>query len=252
MGKIFVSPGEISDATIDITNPGDVHHLTRVLRVKCGDELEISDGVKWEYVTRIEEIEKDRIVCRIEDRQAHSREPKTRVTLYQGFPKGAKMDTIIQKCVELGAHEIVPVYMDRSIVTDTGKGEKKAERWQKIADEAATQCRRGIRPNIAVSEKASKIFNSIVKHKLIVLPYENEEGRSLKDALADFRKNHPEDAEKGADIALIIGPEGGFSDKEVACFREAGAEVVTLGKTILRTETAGPAALAMIMYELEL
>jgi 16S rRNA (uracil1498-N3)-methyltransferase len=252
MGKIFVNPSDIGDATIVITEPGDVHHLSRVLRVKCGDSLEISDGVKWEYATKIEEIEKDRIVCRIEDRQAHAREPKTRVTLYQGFPKATKLDSIIQKCVELGAEKIVPVYTDRSVVTDTGKGEKKAGRWQKIADEASTQCRRGKRPNIAVPVKLNEIFNSIVKHKLIIMPYESEEGRTLKDALADFRKNHPEDAEKGADIALIIGPEGGFSDKEVEHFREAGAEVVTLGKTILRTETAGPAALAMIMYELEL
>lgn len=252
MGKIFVNPSDIGDATILITEPGDVHHLSRVLRVKCGDSLEISDGVKWEYVTKIEEIEKDRIVCRIEDRQTHAREPKTKVTLYQGFPKATKLDSIIQKCVELGVEKIVPVYMDRSVVTDTGKGEKKAGRWQKIADEAAVQCRRGKQPNIALPAKLNEIFNTIVKHKLIILPYENEGGRSLKDALLDFKKNNPEDASKGADIAVIIGPEGGFSDKEVERFREAGAEVVTLGKTILRTETAGPAALAMIMYELEL
>ncbi|MBR6014455.1 MAG: 16S rRNA (uracil(1498)-N(3))-methyltransferase [Firmicutes bacterium] len=252
MGKIFVNPAAVGDATIEITEPGDVHHLARVLRVKCGDSLEISDGVKWEYVTRIEEIEKDRILCRIEDRQAHAREPKTKVTLYQGFPKATKLDSIIQKCVELGVEKIVPVYMDRSVVTDTGKGEKKAGRWQKIADEAAVQCRRGKQPVIAIPAKINEIFNSIVKHKFIILPYENEEGRTIKDALSEIKKNHPGDVEAGADIALIIGPEGGFSDNEVERFKEAGAEVVTLGKTILRTETAGPAALSMIMYELEL
>ncbi len=252
MGKIFVSPGEILDTTIDITNSGDVHHLTRVLRVKCGDKLEISDGVKWEYVTSIQQIEKDRIVCRIEDRQAHSREPKTRVTLYQGFPKSSKMDTIIQKCVELGVNEIVPVYMDRSVVTDTGKGEKKLERWQKIADEAATQCRRGMRPNIQLPTGLENILNSVVKHKLILLPYENEEGRTLKDALRAFKDRDATAAEKGADIAVIIGPEGGFSDREVKLLKEVGADCVSLGKTILRTETAGMAALSMIMYELEL
>ncbi len=252
MGKIFVSPGEISDATIDITNAGDVHHLTRVLRVKCGDKLEISDGVKWEYLTSIQQIEKDRVICRIEDRQAHAREPKTRVTLYQGFPKASKMDTIIQKCVELGVNEIVPVYMDRSIVTDTGKGEKKLERWQKIADEAATQCRRGMRPNVKLPAAFEKTLNSIVKHKFIILPYENEEGRTLKDALRDFKNREGDAAEEGADIAVIIGPEGGFSDREVETLKEAGADCVSLGKTILRTETAGMAALSMIMYELEL
>ncbi len=251
MAMIFVNPTDIGERSIQINDKGDVHHLTRVLRLREGDVLEISDGEKWEYKAVVEYIDTGCIMCNILDKQAHAREPNTRVTLYQGFPKAAKMDTIIQKCVELGVDTIVPVYMDRSVVTDKGKGEKKLERWQKIADEASMQCRRGKRPEVLLPLKFKSVIEDLKSYDLILFPYENEEGRTIKVALKEFAGRFTGKIEN-ARIAVVIGAEGGFSDKEAELLKEIGADCVSLGKTILRTETAGPATLAMIMYELEL
>lgn len=157
------------------------------------------------------------------------------------------MEAIVQKCVELGIYEIVPVWTERTVVTDKGNFKKKLERWQKIADEAVKQCRRGIIPSVAKDAKLAGL--SFDGYDLVLLAYENEERQSLKDCLEAIDKKG---AEKPKKIAIIIGPEGGFSENEVKLMTESGARSVTLGKTILRTETAGPAMLAMIMYAMEL
>jgi len=155
------------------------------------------------------------------------------------------MELIIQKAVELGAFQIVPVFTDRSVVTDNGKMGKKIERWQKIADEAVKQCKRGIIPRISEELKFKEMVGKLKNFDLVLFPYENEENRSIKDSLRFL-------AEKPRNVAIIIGPEGGFSDQEATALKAVGADCVTLGKTVLRTETAGLAAIAMIMYELEL
>ena len=167
------------------------------------------------------------------------------MTLFQGIPKAGKMEGIIQKSVELGVHAIVPVFMERTVVVDKGNFGKKQDRWQKISDEAVKQCKRGIIPEVGSAVKFSGMLDALPNYDLILFPYENEENRTIKDCLRQITCL-PET------VAIIIGPEGGFSDKEARMLDEAGAERVSLGKTILRTETAGPAALAMTMYELEL
>ncbi len=259
MGKIFVEPSAVGPEFIRITDSSDVHHLTRVLRIKRGEKLEISDGLKWEYTACAEEIGQDEILCRIEDKQAHAREPKTRVTLFQGFPKAGKLDYIVQKCVELGVDTVVPVYMDRSVVTDKGKNEKKQARWQKIADEASMQCRRSRLSQIRMPLRFKEMTEELSSFDLLLFPYENEENYTIKDALMAFKErtgakgaSTAQNAEEGPKVAVVIGPEGGFSEKEAEALKEMGAETVSLGKTILRTETAGPAALSMIMYEMEM
>ncbi len=263
MIKFFVKPEAVAGSNIYIEKKNDIKHLTKVLRAKCGDAVCISDGGEWEYETEIAEIDETCVTLRITDKQKPAREPRTRVTLYQGIPKASKMETIIQKNVEMGIDSIVPVFMERTVVTDKGQFGKKLERWQKIADEAVKQCKRSKIPQIEspVSfEEMLKEISSKGKYDLVICPYENEENRTMKDCLRGQPSQNAQTSDYDAasasakQVAVIIGPEGGFSDKEITMFGQCGASVqlVTLGKTILRTETAGLAALAMIMYELEL
>lgn len=243
--RLFTSRENVEEKYIRITDKGDIRHMVRVMRLRPGDPVDVSDGSKWEYETVIDEIFEDEVLLRIVDKQAFSREPKLRITLFQGIPKAGKMETIIQKCVELGVFEIVPVFMDRTVVVEKGNFGKKLERWQKISDEAVKQCKRGIIPKVCEQIKFSEMAKSLADFDLVIFPYENEENLTIKDALRSLTK-------KPETVAIIIGPEGGFSDKEAEILTEAGTSKVTLGKTILRTETAGMAAIAMTMYELEL
>ena len=245
MRKFFVKPEDIGTDRIFITDPSDVKHMVKVLRAKEGDSLLISDGYMWEYTGCIEEITDDQVILQIVDKQKSATEPFTKITLFQGVPKGSKMETIVQKTVELGVYEIVPVFMERTIVTDNGKFDKKIQRWQKISAEAVKQCKRGIIPEIAEKTSFTEMEERLKDYDLILLPYENEEDFSIKECL----RNLPSKPET---VAIIIGPEGGFADYEADKLVELGAVMVTLGKTILRTETAGMAAIAMTMYELEL
>jgi 16S rRNA (uracil1498-N3)-methyltransferase len=155
------------------------------------------------------------------------------------------METIIQKSVELGAFAVVPVFTARSVVIDDGNFHKKIQRWQKISNEAVKQCRRGIIPRVREAMTFQEMLDSLPPFDLALFPYENETERTIKEALRSVPK-------KPGTAALIIGPEGGFSDGEARALVRAGAVSVSLGKTVLRTETAGMAAIAMTMYELEL
>lgn len=245
MSRFFVRPENVGAAGISVTEKEDIHHITKVLRLKKGDKIDISDCVEWEYKAEIVDIESEVVLAKILDKQKFAREPELKITLFQGLPKQGKMELIIQKAVELGVWKIVPVFTDRSIVTDNGKMGKKIDRWQKIADEAVKQCKRGIIPQIGEELKFREMMDQLETFDLVLFPYENENNRSIKDSLRGI-------TEKPKKLAVIIGPEGGFSEKEAMDLKTSGADCVTLGKTILRTETAGLAAIAMIMYELEL
>lgn len=246
MSRFFVNPEDIGNNLITIHNADDIHHMMKVLRLKEGDEVDISDGVEWEYRVRIKSLEKGEVELAILDKQAFAAEPDVKVTLFQGIPKQGKMETIIQKCVELGVHRIVPVFMDRTVVVDRGNFGKKVDRWNKVSAEAVKQCRRGIIPE--VTAPITGMPDQLEEFDMVLLPYENEKGTTIKDVLRG-----EEDADrKLRNIAVIIGPEGGFSEEEADAIIGAGGISVSLGRTILRTETAGMATLAMIMYELEL
>lgn len=274
MIKFFVEEEAVASSRIYLEDAQDIKHLTRVLRAKCGDAVTVCDGTGWEYETEIEEIEDGCVTLRIVDRQKDATEPLTRVTLFQGVPKAAKMETVIQKTVELGVDCIVPVFTARTVVVEKGNFSKKMTRWQKIADEAVKQCKRGKIPQVEPQLDFDEMCEKLEDYDLILCPYENETGRTLKDCLREacgsFVKDEPNEKNpcerrdvSGASfadnipprkIALIIGPEGGFADEEIAKLRAlpTPAQIVSLGKIILRTETAGMAALAMIMYEYEL
>lgn len=267
MSKFFVDPSAVSGAHIYLENKDDLHHLRKVLRARPGMELDISDGDCWEYKTCLEELTEDCATLKILDKQKFATEPATRVTLYQGVPKASKMETVIQKTVEMGVDTIVPVFMERTVVVEKGNFGKKLERWNKIAAEAVKQCKRGIIPHVTESYDVDKMLAELPNYDLTICPYENEDGLTIKDFLRAATQSSvappPAAVQPGLEstgrtgpqalrVALIIGPEGGFSEGEIEKLKAAGAATVTLGKTILRTETAGLAALAMIMYELEL
>lgn len=263
MSRFFVGPENIGLNTIVIDNKDDLHHMRRVLRLGEGDEVDVSDSVEWEYRARIVSLEDDEAQLEILDKQAFAGEPSVQVTLFQGIPKQGKMETIIQKCVELGVYEIVPVFMDRTVVKDKGNFGKKIDRWNKVSQEAVKQCRRGIIPQVREAVSMKEVLRDsdhsgrpdlFEDFDLVLFPYENEKGTTIKDALLTAANPMYQEITGNAleRVAVIIGPEGGFSDAEAKAIVAGGGESVSLGKTILRTETAGMAALAMIMYELEL
>lgn len=244
MSRFFVPPENVGEGTIVIDNKEDLHHMMKVLRLSAGDKIDVSDSEVWEYSCEIISLDSDYGEVKILDKQKFTAEPDVRVTLFQGIPKQGKMELIVQKCVELGVKSIVPVFMARTVVVDKGNFGKKIQRWQKVSDEAVKQCKRGIIPEISQPLKTADVIKQFDRFDLVLFPYENEDGRTIKDELRNC--GAPES------VAVIIGPEGGFSDEEAAAIVSAGGRSVSLGKTTLRTETAGMAAIAMIMYELEL
>lgn len=242
MHRFFIEPEAIADGAAVITGE-DVQHIAKVLRLGAGDEVALSDGRKTEYTARIERVEKERVTLRVLSSAQSETEPRCAVTLYQGLPKAGKLETIIQKCVELGVSRVVPFEAARSVVKLSEREfEKKRPRYARVAYEAAKQSRRGIIPE--VSGLAWLLAEDFSQYDLVLLAYEEERTMTLKAAL----RRMPE-AER---LALIIGPEGGFAPEEAGLLCEHGAVPVSLGPRILRTETAGMATLAMALYELEL
>ncbi|MDO4554233.1 MAG: 16S rRNA (uracil(1498)-N(3))-methyltransferase [Lachnospiraceae bacterium] len=244
MYRFFMEDGITSEK--DITIQGDdYNHIKNVLRMKPGEEVLISDGKDREYLCRIKEIRNQEILLAIEDIIGTSRELPTKITLFQGFPKGDKMEQIIQKTVELGVYEIVPVMMKRSIVKlDEKKAARKTERFNQIALSAAKQSKRGIIPKVSSPVKFEEAVRQAKEMDAFLLPYENAEGMEGARTLLKSMKGKDS-------IAVFIGPEGGFDDSEVRMAMEAGAKTLTLGNRILRTETAGMAVLSILMFLLE-
>jgi 16S rRNA (uracil1498-N3)-methyltransferase len=222
-----------------------------------GDEAMLSDGASFEYHARISEILPDNILFEILDKQGFGSEPSVRITLFQAIPKQGKMEVMVQKSVELGVHTIVPVYTARSVPKgNIDNAVVKRDRWQRVAAEAGKQCRRGIIPAVETPIPMGEAVVKLSGFDMAIFPYENEEDVTIRDVLApayaDWKSRSAEEVGEGARIAVFIGPEGGITDEEAAALVHAGAKSCSLGKRILRTETAGPAAIAMLMYEWEL
>ena len=242
MPKYFTEPENIKDGFIEIFSD-EVKHILNVMRMEIGDTLTICDGQSNDYLCRICETGKNCLKAKIEETTKSESEPKTKITLYQGLPKSDKMELIIQKCVEIGVCRIVPVITERAVVKieKGAKEDKKTERWQKIAESAAKQSGRGIIPAVERPMKFKDAIEEAVKNGEAIIPYENEKDRGLKE----FVKNS-----KAENIGIFIGPEGGFDTKEIEFAVENGVMSVTLGKRILRTETAGIVTSAIVLYEL--
>lgn len=245
MYHFFVQPEQIQGKTIRITG-SDVNHIKNVLRMKPGEELSVSNGVDGkEYRCGIESIGEDEILCTLRFIKEEGLELPSRIYLFQCLPKADKMELVIQKAVELGACAVIPVAAKRCVMKLDAKKEKnKLARWQQIAEAAAKQSKRRIIPEITrvMSMKEAVSFAADMDVKLF--PYELAEGMERTRKLVDGVK-------AGQRIAVFIGPEGGFEDSEVEEARKAGFAPITLGKRILRTETAGFTVLAWLMYRLE-
>lgn len=246
MQRFFVEPHQIDEVAHQIHIVGtDVNHISNVLRMKQGEEVWISDGGKKEYRCAIEGFSLDEVLLHIIYAQEPDYELPSRIYLFQGLPKADKMELIIQKAVELGAYEVIPVETKRCVVKlDGKKAAKKVDRWQQIAESAAKQSKRMLIPNVheVISFKEALKYAQSMDIRLI--PYELTKGmQETKEIL--------EAIEPGQSIGIFIGPEGGFEEKEVAAAIEEGAKPITLGRRILRTETAGLAILSVLMFQLE-
>ena len=246
MQRFFVEPHQIDEGTHQIHILGsDVNHISNVLRMKQGEELWISDGGKKEYRCTIEEFSPDEVLLHIIYAQEPDYELQSRIYLFQGLPKADKMELIIQKAVELGAYEVIPVETKRCVVKlDGKKAAKKVGRWKQIAESAAKQSKRMLIPNVHEVLTFKEALKYAESMDVRLIPYELAKGmQETKEILADIQP--------GQSIGIFIGPEGGFEEKEVETAISEGAKPITLGKRILRTETAGLAILSVLMFQLE-
>lgn len=244
MHQFFVEPENIQGNKIVITGE-DVNHIKNVLRMKVGDEIAVSNGVDGkEYRCGIVSISEE-VLCELRFVKEDGVELPSKITLFQGLPKADKMELIVQKAVELGVYEIVPVSMGRCIVKlDEKKQKSKISRWQGIAESAAKQSKRRIVPQVTSVMSMKEACKYASEMDIVLVPYELAEDmpktRELIEAI-----------NPGQRIGFFIGPEGGFEEMEIALAMEAGAKPITLGKRILRTETAGFTVLSILMYHLE-
>lgn len=244
MYRFFVSDENILEDSIVIRGT-DVNHIKNVLRMKIGEEILLSDGNDKEYLCSICSLEETEVRAKILDINGPSRELPVKVYLFQGLPKGDKMETVIQKMVELGAYEIVPVSTKRAIVKlDEKKAVNKVKRWNLISESAAKQSKRGIVPKVADVCSFKQAVTIAKELDMILMPY--EEAENMEETRNILRQIKP-----GMSVGIFIGPEGGFAPEEVGMIKEVDGSPITLGKRILRTETAGMAIMSVIMFMME-
>lgn len=247
MYKFFVTEKQIEGDKAKIIGE-DVNHIANVLRLKKKDKIILCNKDEGcSYETEIVEVSKESITCNIVSKTLENVESNVNVDIYQGLPKMDKMEYIIQKATELGVKNIYPVTMARSIVKlDDKTALKKVDRWNKIAEVAAKQSKRDFIPNIKNVINIENICQNAEKYDIILIAYENEKINTLKAELNKLNR------EKELKIAVVIGPEGGIDEKEVKKLVDIGGKCITLGKRILRTETASLVILSNIIYEFEL
>lgn len=268
MPKFFIEatlPPDVDRFTI---RGEDARHIRQVLRMQPGEVLVVGDAARVDHVCVIDGFTEDGVALEIRERQPNQTEPSFQATIYQGLPKGDKFDQIVQKAVELGISRIVPVVCRRSIVKlDIADAAKKNVRWSRIAQEAAKQCGRGAIPEVALplrfAAAVAEASRAMAGGALAFIPYEAERDQGLRQLLEDRlpaasimrsaleavnAEGAVAEAENRPEVAFFIGPEGGFAPEEIDQALAAGIVPVSLGRRILRTETAGPAVLAMLGY----
>ncbi|MCR5205082.1 MAG: 16S rRNA (uracil(1498)-N(3))-methyltransferase [Lachnospiraceae bacterium] len=246
MYHFYTEKTNITDKTISIYGD-DVNHIKNVLRMKEGEEIIICDSEGTDYHTRIVSLDRDEVVTEILSSGISEAELPFRIHLFQGLPKKDKMEMIIQKSVELGVFEIIPVMTKRVIIKldDKKKEESKIKRWQAISESAAKQSGRGIIPRVFGCTGFKDAIKMASRMDVFLIPYENADSSSegMKQALKQI-----ENIPSGSDVAIFIGPEGGFEPAEVDDAVSSGAKVISLGKRILRTETAGMMLLSVMGF----
>ncbi len=244
MYQFFVEDTQVGEDSVTIEG-SDVNHIRNVLRMKRGEKVRISTNSGKNYFGEIEELSETMVLVAIVEECADGTELANKIYLFQGLPKSDKMELIIQKAVELGAYEIIPVAMKNCVVKlDEKKAGSKVARWQEIAKSAAKQSKRSLIPTVHMPMSYKEAVEAAATLDVVLVPYENERGMAAtKEAI--------EAITSGQSIGIFIGPEGGFADDEIALAREKQMQLISLGKRILRTETAGLATLSILMYHLE-
>jgi 16S rRNA (uracil1498-N3)-methyltransferase len=237
--RVFTDKSDICEGCVFIKGQ-DSEHIRTVLRLQPGDHLLVCDGENGQYDAVIISADKNGINVKLGPYTFLDSEPAVSITLYQSLPKSDKMDSIIQKSVELGVYAIIPFQSVFSVSRISGDDRKKTDRWQKIAREAARQSGRGIVPKVSMPVPFDAVLDAVKGHEIILAAHSDEKELLLAKVLADKKsvKN----------IGILIGPEGGFSPPEIESLMQQGAVPVSLGKRILRTETAGPAMISALMY----
>jgi len=237
----FVSPEQIKAGRVSLSGP-DAVHIAKVLRLGAGKSIIVLDGRGKSYLAVIEQACKDKVDCTIQKELPVAAGPSLKVTLVQGIPKGDKMDLVIQKGTELGLSRVIPLISERVVVKLAGdKLLHRRERWQRIALEAAKQCRRPDVPEVSEPQSWEQVLALLPPEAAALIPWEEEFVETLK--------NFCRCSQAPEEIYIFIGPEGGFTREEVELARSHGVRPVTLGPRILRTETAGLAVLAVVLYQ---
>lgn len=245
MYRFYIEENQIGQEHIEVTG-ADVNHMVHVLRLEEGDWVVLCDQAGKDYVCRIADITKNSVFCHIEKVQDSGTELSGRIYLFQALPKQDKMEWIIRKAVELGVYAVVPVKTRRCVMklNDEAKIKKKVDRWQEIARAAGKQSDRGIVPEIYAPVDFSEALSMASSLACNLFPYELAEGMERsRECMAE--------AAASASVGIFIGPEGGFEEEEVKRAVEAGCQVISLGKRILRTETAGLAVLSVLMFQMQ-
>ena len=244
MPKFFIKSENLKENEEIWITGKDVNHIKNVLRKKQDDLLNVCNSdTSQNYEVKILKLFDDRIICKIISNKVSNSESELNLTIYQGLPKADKMELIIQKCTELGVKEIVPTIMKRSVVKLKEKDkENKINRWQKIAEVAAKQSGRDFVPKINNIINFNQI--DYQKYDRVLVLYENEDKLSIKQVINELKN------EKILNLAIVIGPEGGFDEKEIQDLSKPNISIVTLGKRILRTETVALVVSGILMYEL--
>jgi len=244
MRHFFVPIEQIADTSLFIAG-SDVNHIVNALRMAPGEKFVALDGKGSEYLCAFRSADDERVLADILEKKPVSAELPSKLYLFQGLPKGEKMDFIIQKAVELGVYEVVPVITERTIVRlDTAKAAKKTTRYNAIAESAAKQAGRGIIPKVLAPMTWNAALSYAAELDRVLIPYELE--RNMEKTKRTLGELKP-----GESIGVFIGPEGGFAGREVNEAIDMGAVSISLGKRILRTETAGLAILAALMFQME-
>ncbi|MEI3228810.1 MAG: 16S rRNA (uracil(1498)-N(3))-methyltransferase [Lachnospiraceae bacterium] len=244
MYQFFVDDAHIGREFVTITG-ADVNHIKNVLRMKAGEKIRISNQQGRDYYCEISEVTDTFVQADILNEDAASTELPSKIYLFQGIPKGDRMETVIEKAVELGVYEIIPVAMKYCVVKlDAKKEAAKVARWQKQAEAAAKQSKRSIIPKIHPVMSYKEAVEYAMQCDVRLVPYENERGmQGTREALSTIKA--------GTSVSVMIGQEGGFAEDEIAQVKDS-MQVISLGKRILRTDTAGIAVMSMLMLELEM
>ncbi len=244
MYNFFIPDSEKHNNGYMITG-SDYNHIKNVLRIKLGEEIIISDGAAGNLCV-VKEITDSTVFVEIKEENFLDTALPIKIYLFQGLPKGDKMELIIQKCVELGVSGIYPTEMNRSIVKiEEKKKASKLSRWNAISEAAAKQSKQNFIPEVFDILTFNEALEKAKELDILLVPYESENGMvSTAEALKKLKK--------GMSVGILIGPEGGFDPKEIEKAKEIGGEVISLGKRILRTETAAITATAMCMLHSEM